>query len=131
MIKRTSTTYAWWLTTGVVGLFLIYGIFQAHDILRGVPLRVVGIESGREYIESVLPISGNALRATKIAINGRDIYIDKKGNFKESLLLPAGYSIVTIETKDKFGKSAVDTYQVYRKGSEQLAQETLHTDQTF
>ena len=54
---------------------------------------------------SVINVNGNAKNAVNLILNGREISIDKNGNFNESIALFSGYNIISIEAKDKFGNS--------------------------
>ncbi len=62
-------------------------------------------------------IDGNARNATFVSLNGREITIDKKGNFQESLALPLGLSVITLNAEDKFGKETEKKFEVmYKEG---------------
>jgi hypothetical protein len=57
-------------------------------------------------------VRGVADKATRITLNGREIFIDKDGNFSESISMLPGFSIVTLNAKDKFGKTAEKKFEV-------------------
>ena len=46
---------------------------------------------------------GKAKNATYISLNGREIFIDKDGNFTENIALLPGLSVITLSAEDKFG----------------------------
>lgn len=61
---------------------------------------------------SLALIKGVAAKATYITLNGREIFIDKNGNFSESIAMLPGFSIVTLNARDKFGKTAEKKFEV-------------------
>ena len=67
-------------------------------------------------------ISGKAQNATYISLNGREINIDKNGNFSEPIVLIPGLSVITIDTQDKFGKDKEKKFQVvYNESAQSVA----------
>ncbi|OGI63380.1 hypothetical protein A2914_00045 [Candidatus Nomurabacteria bacterium RIFCSPLOWO2_01_FULL_41_21] len=91
---------------------IVYGFFRSRDLIFGVKIRDVNIMDGTKITESVNTITGNVKNAVNLILNGREISIDKEGNFKETIALLPGYNIVSIEAKDKFGKSDEKNYQL-------------------
>lgn len=106
----------WWIGIGsFVALFGIITIF-AYEKMCFV-FQGVEIEATLEQKEgsSLSVIKGNAEKATEISINGREIFVDKEGNFSEAIYLLPGYSVVSINAKDKFGKTAEKQFQLVRE----------------
>ena len=67
-------------------------------------------------------VSGKAENANYITLNGREIYIDKDGSFKESIALIPGVSVITINAQDKFGNDKEKKFQiVYKESSPSVA----------
>ncbi|MCX6753812.1 MAG: hypothetical protein NTV03_02020 [Candidatus Nomurabacteria bacterium] len=113
----------WWLgVASCVALFAIIGVFSYYKmsfVLNGVQI-VASIEHNDNT--SLAVISGKAQNATYISLNGREIYIDKDGSFSEKIALIPGFSVITIDAMDKFGKSKEKTFQlVYKEGSPLVA----------
>ncbi len=50
-----------------------------------------------------MKVTGNAKNATSLTLNGREISIDREGNFGETIALLSGYNIINIKARDKFG----------------------------
>jgi len=50
-------------------------------------------------------IGGEATNITGITLNGRTIYTDKNGYFKEAIILENGYTIATLEGTDLYGRT--------------------------
>lgn len=86
-------------------LILGYAFFSSYDLVFGVKIKDINIINGEKITASVINVNGNAKNAVNLILNGREISIDKKGNFNESIALFSGYNIISIEAKDKFGNS--------------------------
>jgi len=102
-------------TVGVSALFLIiaiFGFFGAKELIFGVQIKNVSIEDGATLKDSVVNITGNAKHATKLVLNGREISIDEKGNFNETIVLLLGYNVVNIKAQDKFGLTDEKNYKL-------------------
>lgn len=105
------------IALSVFFLFILgFAFFGSHNLVFGVKIKGVNIENGATVTESVEHISGNAKNAVMLTLNGREVSIDKEGNFNEAVALSPGYNIVSIEAKDKFGSSDHKDYQlIYKK----------------
>ena len=113
----------WWLgIASCVVLFSFIGFFsylKMSFILNGVEIQAKIERNGDSSIATVI---GKAKNATYISLNGREIYIDKDGSFKETIAFIPGYSIVTIDAIDKFGKSKEKKFpMVYKEASPAVA----------
>ncbi len=84
-------------------LIIVYAFFVSKDLIFGVKIKHVNIEDGATYSESVIKVTGNAKNATKLTLNGREIYINQAGDFDETIALLSGYNIISIRAQDKFG----------------------------
>lgn len=92
----------------VSGFIIGYALFQAQNILNG---PIVSIFVPRNSNE-VAVIAGEAKNTSFITMNGRQIAIDKGGNFSEKFVLSDGYNIVKIAAKDKFGHVSEKTIEM-------------------
>ncbi|MFA6459578.1 MAG: hypothetical protein WCV79_04285 [Candidatus Paceibacterota bacterium] len=113
----------WWLgVASCVALFSIIGVFaycKMSFVLNGVQIQA-NIE--HEDNTPLATINGKAQNATYISLNGREIFIDKDGSFSEKIALIPGFSVITIDAMDKFGKEKEKTFQlVYKEGSPLVA----------
>ncbi len=81
----------------------IYAYLQSREYLRGPILIIEEPTNGAMSTTSLLAVRGSARNVSFLTLNGRPIFTDELGRFKESLLLPEGYSIMTLEAKDRFG----------------------------
>lgn len=86
-----------------VGLILYVG-WQARYLIAGPKLSV---SEGLSVVqnERVISIQGEAKNVTSLYLNGRPITIDPSGMFNEGVILENGYTIVSIDAKDRYGRS--------------------------
>jgi hypothetical protein len=103
----------WWVGTVLcTALFLAIGLFSYYkmDFLwKGVQITA---SIDRDDTSPLIEIKGNAKNATYLSLNGREIFINKEGEFSEKVALLPGLSVVTIDAQDKFGKSAEKKFEV-------------------
>jgi len=108
----------WWV--GIIScmalfLFIIFFSYEKMGFIwKGVKIEAT-LE--QKVDSSIAEIKGVASKATYISINGREIFINKEGEFKESIALLPGFSIVTINAKDKFGKTAEKQFEIVKEES--------------
>lgn len=81
-----------------------YVIFQARFLITGPQVRLMEepsiTQSGR-----TVEIKGVAENVTALFINGRAIVTDREGAFKENLVLENGYTIMSIDARDRYGRT--------------------------
>jgi len=111
----------WWIKTiAFFVLFVVvvfYSFIKMKDVFNGVQLQTK-IDLTQS---SIATITGKAKHATQLTLNGREIFIDKDGNFSEPVALPPGFSIMTISALDKFGKTSEKKFEVVYKENNQVA----------
>lgn len=81
--------------------FIVYVLFQARFLLAGPQIFLDPI--GSAQTERLLTLQGQARNITRITLNGRQIYTDKNGYFKEALVLENGYTVATLWAEDRYG----------------------------
>lgn len=91
---------------------LIYGIYASYGVIFGVKIRDINLINGATITENTIKITGNAKRAVYLSLNGREISIDKDGNFTETIALLSGYNIVELVARDKFGNVDTENYKL-------------------
>jgi hypothetical protein len=89
-----------------------YAFFVSHNLIYGVKIKNVNIIDGATVHDAILHITGNAKNAINLSLDGRDISIDQAGNFDETIALLAGYNIINITAKDKFGDVDEKNYKI-------------------
>jgi len=98
-----------------VALFSIIMIFSYEKMvfmIKGVKIEAK-IEQTKDSPLAV--ISGKAEKAIYLSLNGREIFVDKDGNFSESVAMLPGFSIVTLSAEDKFGKKAEKQFEIVKE----------------
>jgi len=98
----------------IVGLLLGYGVFQARFFLAGPVITLESPLATLQENQTVL-VAGTAKNITEISINGRQIHTDAEGLFEESLVLPSGYTIMTVHAKDRYGRTVSVTKELIYK----------------
>lgn len=108
----------WWISImSCVTLFMIILFFSYEKmcfVWKGVEISAT-IEP--KINSSLTLVKGNASKATLITLNGREIFIDKDGNFSEEIVVLPGFYVITLRAKDKFGKTAEKKFEVVREGN--------------
>lgn len=107
LLKRTLTLYTLTrllLIAGICALFLWYVLFQSRILIAG-PIVLLSHDVSVVQHERVIIIEGLARNVVSVTLNGRAISVDETGVFRESLVLENGYSVMTIEAKDRYGRT--------------------------
>jgi len=91
---------------------IIYAFFRSYDLILGVKIKRLNIVDGAKVTESVTEIKGNAKNAINLTLNGREISIDQKGDFSETIALFPGYNILNLQAQDKFGNKDEKNYKL-------------------
>lgn len=122
-----STLLTWLLAAVVCGALAWYVLFQARLVLGG---PILELERGLATVHHtrVVAVSGTAQNVTGITLNGRAIYVDEDGHFREQLVLENGYTIMTIRARDRYGReTALEQPFVYAPAySERAAAISTH-----
>lgn len=90
------------LTLTVVG----YALFALTPLIRGPQIVVTEPVNGSGVTEPFITLKGTATGVSYIYLNDRQIFTDKAGAFRESLLLHPGYNILVLRAKDRFERTA-------------------------
>ena len=96
---------------------IVYSYSQSREYLRGPVLTIEEPLNGSSSTTSLVALVGHARNISFLTLNGRQIFTDEQGRFKESLLLQNGYNIMTLEAKDRFGHTMEKRLElVYKPG---------------
>ena len=101
MTLRTILLYLFFICIGVA--FITYIFFQARFLIAGPEISIRATETTAQ-MERVITLEGIAKNITRMTLNGRQIYTDTSGNFKEALVLENGYTIATLQAEDRYGR---------------------------
>jgi hypothetical protein len=110
-IKNKNTK--WWV--GIIScitlfaIIIFFGYEKMSFVFNGVKIEA-SLE--KENYSSLATVKGTAQGAIHITLNGREIFIDKNGNFSESIVILPGFSIITLNARDKFGKTAEKKFEL-------------------
>lgn len=92
------------LTVGaLIGCGIGYAFWQGRNLINGPELSITSepdvVQTGR-----VVYLEGVAENVTALYLNGRSIVTDQHGNFAEGIVLENGYSVVSLDAEDRFGR---------------------------
>lgn len=88
------------LTAAIAG----YAYAKAANVIRGPVVEIAEPANGATVSSPLVEVAGTARNVAKISVNDRSIYVDEAGTFREKLLLPYGYTILTVRAEDRFGR---------------------------
>jgi len=114
----------WWIEIILcVVLFAIIFLFSYEKmifVIKGVKIEA---QVEQQDDSSVVTVYGKAIKATRLTLNGREIFIDGDGNFSEKVAILSGLSIITIRAEDKFGKVTEKKFKIVKnnEGGEDVA----------
>lgn len=91
-----------------------YGYFQARAYLEGPVISLESPAPGLVLEGPSFTVSGTIRNAAFISLNGRQIYTTEEGFFREQLLAPVGYTVVTLKARDRFGHSEEKEIELVR-----------------
>jgi hypothetical protein len=91
--------------------FVSYILFQSRLLLGG-PRLTIDPPPPAVIEGPTVTIAGLAENIVSITINDRPILTDERGYFKEDVHVPTGYTIVTVEARDRFGRTSTYTHDV-------------------
>lgn len=89
-----------------------YSFFALKDVLRGPRIDIETPESGYSTTTQMIGVSGRVFRGNLFFINNATTTIDLEGNFSEQLLLSSGYNIMTLEARDRYGRTRSETIEM-------------------
>jgi len=93
-----------WLTAATLIFIGAYGLARSWNLLSGPEIIITAPADGLSLDDDFIQLIGEARRISTLSLNGRQIFTNQVGAFRESLLLLPGYNIIRLEAKDKFGR---------------------------
>ncbi len=103
------------IITVLIIIFAGYGFYEAKCFLTGPKIELVSPAKGTELEKSDIEIKGKASNISLLYLNGRQIFTDTNGDFKENILLAKGNNIIEVSAKDKFGREINKLLEVVLK----------------
>ena len=98
--KVLSTSLAF----SLVAIIVFYAYYQSRAVIEGPRINITAPENAITSTTSLLTITGTAIHAKELTLDGRPIFIDLEGRFFEQLLLSPGYNIIELTAKDAQGR---------------------------
>lgn len=95
-------------------ILLIYFGFRIFDFISGPRIKITNPINGQKIETDIFLVEGNVKNAKNIYINGREIGINQKGDFKEGLIAKSPYTIIVISAYDKYGKFKEKVLQIVK-----------------
>ncbi len=116
MRRREKIATGVFVSLVLFGLLSFYAYYQSREYLRGPLLTIEAPADGAAFVAPLITLVGTAENIAFLTLNGRQIFTDESGRFSERLLLQEGYTIITLEAKDRFGHRAEKRLElVYKK----------------
>jgi len=101
---------------GLIFIFFIgYLLFRFQDFWRGPDLAIFEPEEGATLSSSHALVEGRSRAVASLLLNGRPIYTDENGDFKEELILASGLNIIELKARSRFGREFVERRMVMVK----------------
>lgn len=88
----------------VVALIVAYALFQARHLITG-PIITLTDPLPAVISTSTITVRGRAENIVSLSLNGRPIFTTDEGTFEEAVTLVEGYTILTIEARDRYGNA--------------------------
>ncbi len=110
---------SWLVVLMFLGIIIFYSYYQSRGAIAGPQIVLVTPKNGETATTSLIRITGTAIHAKDLTLDGRAIFVDLSGNFEEQLLLHDGYNIIELTATDVGGREARKTLEViYATSSE-------------
>ena len=98
------------LFTIIVG----YSMIESRALILGPSISITSPRDGEMISSNVVRITGVGKNISAITLNDRPIFVDAEGNFTEELLLPLGYTILSMKAEDRFGRGTETSLRLFR-----------------
>ena len=98
----------------ILGILMVvgYSFFALKDVLRRPRIDITTPQTGYATTTPMITIAGRVLRGNLFFINNATTTIDIDGNFSEQLLLSSGYNIMTLEARDRYGRTGSEVIEM-------------------
>lgn len=96
----------------VVLVVLVYGLFEARQLIAGPSVTIISPRDGSATSSAAVIIEGVAKNISFLTINDAPAYTDEAGHFYEVLTPPPGYTMITVAATDRFGRAVVESVAI-------------------
>lgn len=90
----------------VILVLVSYGFFEARRLIVGPVLTIESPQDGIATSSKIVLIRGTAENIAFLTINGHTAFTDENGKFVEQVSAPPGYTVFTVEGRDRFGRES-------------------------
>ena len=94
-------------------VIIIYAVWNGRNLILGPRIAILSPEDGIALDSKPVVVSGIVKNGSFISLNGRQIFTDQTGLFREEILPLPGYNILEATAEDRFGKKTVKTIRFY------------------
>jgi hypothetical protein len=108
-LQKTLSTFA---TTLLIIIPILYGAFRIYPLLTGPVAKITSPHDGEYVSSTTFEVIGYAKRASTLYLQGKPITVNEAGQFTETLVTQAPYTILILVATDKYGASATTTMRV-------------------
>ncbi|MBI2627825.1 MAG: hypothetical protein HYW71_00095 [Candidatus Niyogibacteria bacterium] len=95
---RNTVIFSLWL------IFAAYFFYEARDLFFGFSAEIFYPKEGMFLENSELTVAGKVKNASYIFLNGRRIFTDEKGFFKENFIMATGVNAISLKAENKYGR---------------------------
>lgn len=99
----------------IIFIFGGYFFYQLKNFIFGPSFNIAGLKEYTVVYGPFFVVEGNAKNIFVFYLNGRKVFMDKEGNFKEKMVLASGSNILEFKARDKFGHEATKYYHLFNK----------------
>lgn len=107
-VKTKKLIFPKLIRLGGVGLILLIGLwyvgFQARYLISGPQLKLVD-EPEVVQGQRIIRLKGATENITALYLNGRQIATNQAGHFDEGVVLENGYTIISLDARDRYGRT--------------------------
>jgi hypothetical protein len=89
-----------------------YGLFEARRLIEGPIITIEYPLDGSATSSTGVIIAGTAENISFLTINDLSSYTDKSGHFSELLSIPPGFTVLTVQAVDRFGRRAAKSVSI-------------------
>ncbi len=115
MIQNRSLWLSWGLGTLIALIIVGYAVNRSAAFIAGPVLSVDFPTNGETLEKPVVLLRGYAENIASLTVNGRRIFTNEEGTFRDSLLLLPGYNVITVVAKDRFDRETKKVLHVILK----------------
>ena len=84
--------------------FTAYFFYEVQDLLFGFSAEIFYPKEGMFFENSELMVTGKVRNASYIFLNGRRIFTNEKGFFKENFIMAPGVNLIALKAENKYGR---------------------------